>query len=133
MTRGTQVHVDLDVRFADGTDTEACRLPAEIEVALYRLIQEALTNTLKHAGATHADVVVRLGNEAVEATIADNGNGFDPGDQFTGFGLLGMRERVALAQGTLIIESQPREGTAVSIVLPVRRGISTRQASATGA
>ena len=117
-TRGTQLRVDLHVDFAH-TDPETDRLPRKIEDTLYRLIQEALTNALKHARANHVDVVLRQRQGTIEATIADNGTGFDPGGQFPGFGILGMRERVALAKGTIAIESQPGEGTTVRISLPL--------------
>jgi two-component system, NarL family, sensor histidine kinase DevS len=115
ITRETQLPVELRVQLPD----DGVRLPRDVEDCLYRLIQEALTNTLKHADATAAHVVVRQVDDTVEATVADNGDGFSPADEFTGFGLLGMRERVALAQGVMTIESHPGDGTTVRIVLPV--------------
>jgi signal transduction histidine kinase len=118
VARGTELRIDLDVDLGNTSDVEEIRLPPAVEDALYRLVQEALTNIAKHAGATRADVIVRAQDDSVEATIDDNGVGFNAGDEFTGFGLLGMRERVALAGGTLAIDSQPGVGTTVRVSLP---------------
>jgi signal transduction histidine kinase len=120
VTRGNELIVDLDIGLGNGTTLESDRLSTQIEDTLYRLIQEALTNIVKHATATHADVIIRTRQGSVEATIADNGNGFNPGDDFTGFGLLGMRERAALLNGSVTIESQPGVGTTVRISLPTQ-------------
>lgn len=99
------------------------RLPHEIELTLYRIVQEALTNILKHAAARQVQLVIaRIGNE-VALTIEDNGRGFavveveaGTGD---GLGLLGMRERVAAVRGTLIVESEPGVGTTLFVRVPV--------------
>lgn len=99
------------------------RLPPEIELTLYRIVQEALTNILKHAGATEVQLVVsRLGNE-VAVTIEDNGCGFDSQktehESDDGLGLLGMRERVAAVDGTLVVESEPGAGTTLFVRVPL--------------
>jgi signal transduction histidine kinase len=121
VARGMQLRIELQVDLAYESDGDAGRLEPEIEDTLYRLVQEALANVVKHAGATRADVVVRENVETVEAVIGDNGRGFDPDDEFDGFGLLGMSERVALAEGSLTIESTVGEGTTVRASLPARR------------
>ena len=119
--RGGELSIDLHVDLAYEEGGEPGRLFAAIEDAIYRIVQEALTNIVKHAAATHADVIVRERGELVEAVIGDNGTGFDPEGEFAGFGLLGMRERVTLVDGTITIASTPGEGTTVRASLPVRR------------
>jgi signal transduction histidine kinase len=78
-----------------------------VDLSAYRIVQEGLTNALKHAKGAHAEVVVRYIDSSVELEIADNGPGVPNGDGM-GHGLVGMRERVALYGGT--IESGPRAG-----------------------
>jgi signal transduction histidine kinase len=96
------------------------RLPAEVETALYRIVQEGLTNIAKHAEADAVSIVLtRLGGR-VTAVIEDDGRGFDPlrvGEDR--LGLQGMRERVALLGGNLRIESQPGVTTTLVVQLPV--------------
>jgi signal transduction histidine kinase len=96
------------------------RLPPEIETTLYRVVQEALTNVVKHAGAEHASIVISSRNRSVAATIDDDGRGFDVGDVRAGaLGLLGMRERLALVGGTLAVESSPESGTTIAAQVPL--------------
>ena len=122
MARRAQLSIDLDVDLAYERGREPARLAAEIEDTIYRLVQEALANVAKHAGATRVDVVVREDSDSVEALITDDGKGFDPQGEFAGFGLLGMRERTDLVGGTVSIESATDKGTTVRAVLPTRRG-----------
>jgi signal transduction histidine kinase len=82
-------------------------LPAGIDVSAYRIVQEGLTNALKHARGSHAEVVVRYADDGVEVEVADDGPGSN-GAALDGQGLAGMRERVALFGGTL--DAGPREG-----------------------
>jgi signal transduction histidine kinase len=82
-------------------------LPAGIDVSAYRIVQEGLTNALKHARGAHAEVVVRYVEDGVEVEVADDGPGSN-GAEVDGDGLAGMRERVALFGGTLA--AGPREG-----------------------
>ena len=96
------------------------RLPADVETALYRIVQEALTNVVKHADATHVSVVVTRKQESVVAMIEDDGDGFDPARiSADRFGLLGMRERVQLLDGSLVVEAAPGSGTTLIIELPL--------------
>jgi signal transduction histidine kinase len=96
------------------------RLPAETETALYRLVQEALTNVVKHAQASQVSIVLTRRDGGVNILIEDDGNGFDVGDVGNGsLGLVGMRERIALIGGTLSVESAPGEGTTISAFAPV--------------
>ena len=87
------------------------RLPADVETALYRIAQEALTNAVKHAGANHVSIVVTRKSTSVQVMIEDDGGGFDPGAASSGgLGLLGMRERVELLDGTFAIDAAPVPG-----------------------
>jgi signal transduction histidine kinase len=110
---------------ARGTDSA---LSAELETTIYRLVQEALTNVIKHAGAESVEVEVAADDDIVRLAVTDDGVGFDPGDRSSGFGLAGMRERVYLAGGTLVIE--PSEaGTTVRAELPLLSSAKTRTSS----
>jgi two-component system, NarL family, sensor histidine kinase DevS len=96
------------------------RLPAEVETTLYRIVQEALTNIVKHARARNVSILVVRRPQAVTAVIEDDGTGFDSRSvQEDGLGLLGMRERVALLDGRLTVESTPGAGTTLAVEVPV--------------
>ncbi len=98
------------------------RLPSEVETALYRIVQEALTNVVKHSGARR--VTIDLDDEdarGVTLVIEDDGRGFDPAAaRHEGFGLVGMRERVALVDGRLRVESSKGKGTTLVVEVPLR-------------
>jgi signal transduction histidine kinase len=96
------------------------RLPSDIETVLYRLVQEALTNVVKHAHAQHVSIVVRRKEGVVTAVIEDDGRGFEDGKGEGGLGLVGMRERVALVNGRFRIESAANAGTTLLVEVPVR-------------
>lgn len=97
------------------------RLPADIETTLYRVVQESLTNILKHAQANAVSVILEQREGNVSLIIEDDGNGFDVPHVWgaplkdRGLGLLGMRERVVLAGGSLHVESTPGVGTTVFV------------------
>jgi len=100
------------------------RLPADVELAVYRIVQEALSNVVRHAGATRAGVRVEFGDEALTLTVEDDGTGFAAPDtphtlaRAGHFGLLGMRERALRFGGHLSLRSRPGEGTTVVVYLP---------------
>jgi signal transduction histidine kinase len=97
------------------------RLPAEVETALYRIAQEALTNVAKHAGAGHVSVVVTRRDGAVTVVVEDDGRGFGAtGGDGDGLGLVGMKERVGLLGGRLAIESTEGSGTTIVAEVPLR-------------
>jgi signal transduction histidine kinase len=103
----------------------AGRLPAGLETVAFRLVQEALTNVLRHAEASSVAVRVALEGRELHIRIEDNGRGFDPrgarpAERPGGLGLLGMQERVELVGGRWEVQSTPGVGTRVSAVLPVR-------------
>jgi signal transduction histidine kinase len=99
------------------------RLPPEVETVLYRVVQEALSNVVKHAGADHVSIVIGQRDGLVAATIDDDGRGFEAaGVREDALGLVGMRERLALVGGTLVLESTPGAGTTVAAQVPVAAG-----------
>jgi two-component system sensor histidine kinase DegS len=107
------------------------RLASGMEVALFRLVQESLTNVAKHADATHVTVEMAfLTDGAVRVVVADNGVGFDIGrweskiaaGRGASFGLVGMRERVELLEGIFEIESNVNAGTKITIEVPMGDG-----------
>jgi signal transduction histidine kinase len=99
---------------------EPRQLPVGIELSAYRIIQEALTNALKHAGQAHAIVRVRYGADSLELEIVDDGPGGQAPVASGGHGLAGMRERVALYGGRLDAGGRPGGGFVVRVLLPVR-------------
>lgn len=111
------------------------RLSTEMETALYRIVQESLTNIARHAQAHHVNVTLKEEDEAVYATIKDDGRGFEPeqlqklpsSGQERGWGLMGMHERAHLLDGTLTIDSSPGKGTTVQACLPLRAVAITNQ------
>jgi two-component system, NarL family, sensor histidine kinase DevS len=97
------------------------RLPAEAETALYRIVQESLTNIVKHARASRVSVVLTRKDDSVSVIVEDDGVGFEPGrTREGGLGLVGMRERVGLLGGRLTVESRPGAGTTFVAEVPLR-------------
>ena len=101
------------------------RLPQEIELAVYRIFQEALNNVVRHSGATQVEIELKKNEQGFEGNLKDNGQGFDPaevalnGQERRGLGLLGMQERIAQCDGTLHIERRAGGGTTISIFIPL--------------
>ncbi len=99
------------------------RLPRQVELVLYRVAQEALTNIARHARATRVEVTLNCSTEQLELFIADDGVGFDPEavrrSRARSLGLMGMAERLALIGGTLEIDSAPGKGTRIRARVPV--------------
>ena len=101
-------------------DGDPDQLPAAVDISAYRIVQEALTNVLKHAGQASAQVNVRCGADVVQIEVTDDGAGPQAGGQpGAGHGLAGMRERVALFGGELVTGPQPDGGFAVRARLPL--------------
>jgi signal transduction histidine kinase len=94
------------------------RLPPGIDLSAYRVVQEGLTNVLKHAGARSASVRIRYGSDAVELEVADDGGGAPLNGSGRGHGLLGMRERIELYGGTMETGRQPEGGWLLRATLP---------------
>jgi signal transduction histidine kinase len=106
---GPALQLDVDLDHEAGRAME--RLRPEIEVAIYRIAQEALTNSLKHSSATTIELVVSEIEGEVGVRVRDDGCGFAPASNVVGFGLSGIQERVELLHGRLRVESHPGEGT----------------------
>jgi signal transduction histidine kinase len=104
---------------------EAPRLPPEMETCLFRVVQEAINNIVRHAAARNVSILFGLNDRAVTAYIEDDGIGFDPieltglTESLRGLGLMSMRERVELVGGTLDIDSSPGAGTRIHIRVPL--------------
>jgi signal transduction histidine kinase len=97
------------------------RLTPEVETAVYRIVQEALTNVIKHAQAGTVSLVLTRKGDQVVTVIEDDGRGFDPAQaEDARLGLVGMRERIALVDGRLSVESRPGEGTTIVAEVPAQ-------------
>jgi signal transduction histidine kinase len=113
---GMEIESTVELAYEQGLD--AHRLAPEVETAVYRVIQESLTNAAKHARAERVDVEVLQRDDDVELSVRDYGSGFDVGAPSSGFGLTGMRERISLAGGRIEIASSD-EGTTISAAVPL--------------
>lgn len=111
---GMPIRVDIE----GDVDT----VPDEIRTCVYRVVQEALTNVLRHADARRINLIVRRDGDRISVVIEDDGKGFDPArsKRAPGIGLVGLKERVAELSGVTDIRSAPGRGTHVSVCLPVR-------------
>jgi signal transduction histidine kinase len=100
-------------------------VPIAVKEALYRITQEAMQNTVKHAKATEITVSLRCANAAIVLEIRDDGQGFDTTSSFPGhLGLQSMRERASQLGGILVLESESGKGTSITIRIPVESGMS---------
>lgn len=113
-TTGIVPHCTLQVSTA---------IPAEITTALYRIIQESFTNIYKHSGATQVTIFLQESPDSLYLQIADNGQGFDPERNTTGFGLQGMRERTTALNGQFFLTSQPGKGCRIQISIPLPKRV----------
>lgn len=124
-TYAERLFEDSSVSFTLDHSQLGPRLPSEIETSLYRVCQEALTNVLRHAGASSVRVTLARKGDSFEGEIRDDGQGFDPasipanGQSGRGLGLLGMRERVTQCGGTLEVTAEPGKGTRLLIHIPL--------------
>ncbi|NQT48146.1 MAG: sensor histidine kinase [Chloroflexi bacterium] len=98
------------------------RLPSEVETAVYRIVQEALTNVRKHSRATEVRVEIAFLDNVLRVVVADNGKGFDVDavdHEEDNWGLIGMRERAEIIDGVLKIESKPGRGASLFLKVPL--------------
>ena len=110
----SELSVDVEARLGDR------RLPPEAETALYRIVQEALTNVVKHASAARVSITLVRKEGSAVVVVEDDGRGFEPGSTRAGaLGVVGMRERVELVGGRLTVESSPGAGTTLVAEVPV--------------
>jgi signal transduction histidine kinase len=110
----TGIDVQLESQLGDE------RLPEEMETTLYRLVQESLTNVVKHAHARTVSILIVRRTDRVTAIVEDDGRGFDPAEaRADGLGLVGMRERAALVGGKLTVEAAAGAGTTIAVEVPL--------------
>jgi signal transduction histidine kinase len=118
-TAGSSVQIRVDV------EGESRPLPEETEQHLLRIAQEAVTNAVKHARASHVSIHLEMANRKLSLRVADNGRGFEQDEAFSEvgghFGLLGMRERAERLGGELQLHSEPGQGTEVEVTVPLSR------------
>src|SRR5699024_4462733 len=108
---------DLDIRLKILGDER--RLDSAYEVAAFRLIQEAIQNAIKHADAATVQVIIEVIQDKITVVVKDDGIGFDQlQKKYDSFGLVGMKERVEILKGTLVINSKPGEGTIIKFTIP---------------
>ncbi|PZC42673.1 MAG: two-component system, NarL family, sensor histidine kinase UhpB [Chloroflexi bacterium] len=125
-----ELGADVAIRdAADQLSTEACtivyetsgpvrRLPEPVETVVYRVAQEAMTNAIRHSGATRVEAQLRFDPGRVQLTVTDNGIGLPPTLREQGLGITGMRERARLVEGTFEISSPSGHGVRVSLSVP---------------
>ena len=120
LTWGQVLDAELRIDLAYDAGRNPTRLLSQIEDSVYRLVQEALNNAARHSGTEQAMVEVTEADDIIRVRVTDDGKGFDPDRGTDGFGLLGMRERVELAGGTLEVVSTPGDGVSIIAVLPAQ-------------
>jgi two-component system, NarL family, sensor histidine kinase UhpB len=108
-------------RFAFHSEGDFSRLGNELAISAYRIVQEALSNVMKHAGASFAQVSLVLDedHDVLRIAVEDDGQGFEPALSSEGIGIIGMRERVYALRGAIDVRSAPQRGTTVAITLPL--------------
>lgn len=127
--RGIAVDVGVDLDHEQGRSQT--RLSEELETALYRIAQEALTNAAKHGDAKRAVLEVTEADGAIVLSLRDDGHGFDTESATSGFGLLGIQERASLLGGQSHIESGPQQGATLTARIPVTRRLAAAPPEAT--
>lgn len=124
LTQKTEIEANLELI------GEASNLPSDMDVAIYRILQETLSNVRKHAQATRVEVTVEFTQLDVILTVADNGRGFEMPEALTDFaseghlGMMGLQERAQLFGGSITVEAQPDQGTIVKLVMPRQVSLS---------
>jgi signal transduction histidine kinase len=115
---GRQQKAEIDFKSHDVPNP----LPAEISLCLFRVLQEALHNSVKHSGVRHAEVGLWGTPDEIHLTVSDSGAGFDREAEngSRGLGLVSMEERVKLVKGSFSVRSQPKQGTTIQARVPLR-------------
>jgi signal transduction histidine kinase len=121
------------LRAGGGTNVEIAMaglppdLPEEVEIAVFRVVQEALTNVQRHAHARNVGVLVTTKGDRIRVLVEDDGVGFTPADPTDRLGLTGMRERIALIGGEVTVESSPGKGAVIVVEIPLRGGTAEQR------
>jgi signal transduction histidine kinase len=99
-------------------------VPSDVSLCLFRILQEALHNAVKHSGVRHLDAELRASSDSIDLTVRDSGSGFDVQEAMktSGLGLISMAERIKLVGGQLAIESHRNRGTTIHARVPFREG-----------
>ena len=119
--QGREVSRRSDIEVDVQSDIVSDNLPDEYRICIYRLVQEALSNAVRHSGAKTAKVTVQQSERSITVQVADDGRGFNP-ERTRGLGILGMEERVKRLGGTLKVESTAGHGVRVTAELPLTAG-----------
>ena len=120
---GLAIECTIDLAYESGR--AATRHVPTLEAGIYRVAQEAISNAVKHAEASRLVIKLNEDDELLALSVEDDGRGFEMAETSgTGFGLIGMRERVDLLGGTLRVTSTPGGGTRIDVAVPVRRRVS---------
>jgi signal transduction histidine kinase len=119
--RGMSEQQNIDIQFSSHGISD--HVPADVAFCVFRVLQEAVNNAVKHAGARHVTVALRDGGDEIRLEVVDDGIGFDPDAAMTspGLGLISMRERLSLVRGDMIIESRPGRGATIRASVPLSR------------
>jgi signal transduction histidine kinase len=115
--QGREVSRRSDIEVEVQSENVSDDLPDEYRICVYRIVQEALNNAVRHSGARNAKVIVRQSSKEITVQVTDDGHGFDA-RRTKGIGLLGMEERVKRLGGTFSVESKPTEGVTLTAHLP---------------
>ena len=131
-SKNTSIAMGLNIQQLEG-----CRFTPEIEIGLYRIIQEALNNITKHSKATRAQVTATVAGQSVSIVISDDGEGFAATDSTktsgeSHIGLSSMRERATLMRGHFELESQPGRGTTIRVSVPITEHADGQNANPAG-
>jgi signal transduction histidine kinase len=102
-------------------------VPSDVSLCLYRIVQEALSNIVKHSGARAAEVTLVRQDGHIELRVADSGRGFATGLEYTGLGLISMRERVRTVGGRFVVHSAAGSGTRIGVRIPIRWRAASQQ------
>ncbi len=109
----------INIHFTSSIKQE---VPREVSVCLFRVLQEALLNAVKHSGSAQIDVDLSEASKSIRLTVRDSGSGFDTNvSNRPGLGLISMEERVRMLRGNFSIESRPNSGTTVRAAVPLRK------------
>jgi signal transduction histidine kinase len=122
--QGVDVRLSVDLQFEERNVAD--RLSQEVETAIYRITQEALTNARKHGAASRINIDLWEDPAQVHLTVQDDGRGFDPTARTRGFGLAGIRERVELLRGEIELSSVAGKGTTLTVTVPSTHGSDDR-------